>query len=89
VAAAGSGKTEVLITRIAYLMQRKPDGTEPNKILAIAFQRKAMEQIKERLRQRYGIENVGVATFHKLGKDLLQQSGRKIETTDIFNENKE
>ena len=29
VAAAGSGKTEVLITRIAYLIQRKPDSIEP------------------------------------------------------------
>lgn len=37
VAAAGSGKTEVLITRIAYLIARKPDGVKPNRILAIAF----------------------------------------------------
>jgi DNA helicase-4 len=88
VAAAGSGKTEVLITRVAYLIQRKPDRVEPNRILAIAFQRKAREQIKERLRQRYCVENVYVATFHKLGKDILEHSGRIIETTDIFNENK-
>ena len=88
VAAAGSGKTEVLITRIAYLIQRKPDRVEPNRILAIAFQRKAMEQIEDRLHQRYAIENVNVSTFHKLGKDILERSGRRIETTDIVNENK-
>ena len=40
VAAAGSGKTETLITRIAYLIKRKPDGIKPNRILAIAYQRR-------------------------------------------------
>jgi len=40
VAAAGSGKTEVLITRIAYLKAREPDGIKPNRILAIAYQNK-------------------------------------------------
>lgn len=88
VAAAGSGKTEVLITRIAYLIQRKLDRIEPNRILAIAFQRKAMEQIKDRLFQRYSIEDVNVATFHKLGKDILERSGRTIDRTDIVDGNK-
>ena len=88
VAAAGSGKTEVLITRIAYLIQRKPDRVQPNRILAIAYQRKAREQIEQRLRDRYGIEDVCVRTFHKLGKDILERSGRKIDRTDIVDENK-
>ncbi len=88
VAAAGSGKTEVLITRIAYLIKRKPDGVLPNRILAIAYQRKAKEQIEQRLWQRYGIGEVNVKTFHKLGKDILEQSGRIIERTDIVNDNK-
>jgi len=88
VAGAGSGKTEVLITRIAYLIQRKPDSVQPNRILAIAYQRKAKEQIEQRLCQRYGIENVNVRTFHKLGKEILERSGRRIERTDIVDENK-
>ncbi|MCJ7634453.1 UvrD-helicase domain-containing protein [Candidatus Bathyarchaeota archaeon] len=86
VAAAGSGKTEVLITRIAYLIRRKPDCVSPNKILAIAYQRKAREQIEQRL-QKYGIENVHVKTFHKLGKDILERSDRRIGRTDVVNEN--
>lgn len=88
VAAAGSGKTEVLTTRIAYLIERKPDGIESNRILAIAYQRKAKDQIEQRLRQRYGIEDVYVKTFHKLGKGILELSGQKIERTDIVDENK-
>jgi DNA helicase IV len=88
IAGAGSGKTEVLITRIAYLIKRKPDTLQPNRILAIAFQRKAMEQMEERLNQRYGINNVDVKTFHKLGKDILASSGKVFEKSDIINDNK-
>jgi DNA helicase-4 len=88
VAAAGSGKTETLIARIAYLIKRRPDGAQPTRILAIAYQRKAREQIEQRLQSRYGISEVRAKTFHKLGKDILEQSGRRIEHTDIVNENK-
>lgn len=88
VAAAGSGKTEVLITRIAYLIKRKPDFIQPNRILALAYQRKAREQIEQRLYERYRIEDVCVRTFHKLGKDILERSGRRINATDIVDENR-
>jgi DNA helicase-4 len=88
VAAAGSGKTEVLITRIAYLINRKPDSIEPNRILAIAYQRKAKEQIEQRLWQRYDIGEVYVRTFHKLGKEILERSGKIIHRNDIVDENK-
>ena len=88
VAAAGSGKTEVLITRIAYLIARKPDGVQPKRILAIAYQRKAKEEIEQRLHDRYNIEGVNVRTFHKLGKDIIEKTGREIRRTDIVDENK-
>jgi len=87
-AAAGSGKTEVLITRIAYLISRKPDSVQAERILAIAYQRKAKEEVEQRLLHRYNIRNVNVRTFHKLGKDILEQTGREFPTTDIVNENK-
>jgi DNA helicase-4 len=87
-AAAGSGKTETLITRIAYLIERKPDGVQAERILAIAYQRKAKEEIEQRLLDRYKIRNVNVRTFHKLGKDILEHTGKKLLTTDIVNENK-
>jgi DNA helicase-4 len=89
VAAAGSGKTEVLITRIAYLIERKPDGIKPNRILAIAFQDKAKGEIEQRLRDRHNIMDVNVRTFHKLGKDLLEASmGQRFGHTSIIDENK-
>jgi DNA helicase-4 len=88
VAAAGSGKTEVLITRIAYLIERKPDGVQPNRILAVAYQRKAKEEIEQRLRTRYKIRDVNVRTFHKLGKDILEKAGNKFRHTDIIDQNK-
>jgi DNA helicase-4 len=87
-AAAGSGKTETLITRIAYLIARKPDNVQAERILAIAYQRKAKEEIEQRLLDRYNIRNVNVRTFHKLGKDILEHTGKKLSTTDIVNENK-
>ena len=88
VAAAGSGKTEVLITRIAYLIARKPDGVQPSRILAIAYTRKAKEEIEQRLLDRHDINNVNVKTFHKLGKDILEKARGRIRRTDIVDENK-
>jgi DNA helicase IV len=73
VAGAGSGKTEVLITRIAYLIQRKPDTINPSKILALAFQNKAAAEVRERLKSRYKVD-VEIRTFHSLGQRILQDA---------------
>jgi len=86
VAAAGSGKTEVLITRIAYLIARKPDGVKPNRILAIAYQNKDVKQIEQRLHGRYDIRDVNVRTFHKLGIDILEKAG-KMKGISILDSN--
>lgn len=89
IAGAGAGKTEVLITRIAYLIDRKPDTVEPDRILAIAFQDKAKREVEERLRDRYKIGDINVRTFHKLGKGILEKArNEKIKHTDIVDENK-
>lgn len=71
VAGAGSGKTEVLITRIAYLIKRKSDTIKPNRILALAFQNKAASEMKERLQKRYN-SDVEIRTFHSLGKKIIE-----------------
>ncbi|MCZ7400108.1 MAG: UvrD-helicase domain-containing protein [Candidatus Methanoperedens sp.] len=70
VAGAGSGKTEVLITRIAYLVLRKQEKIAPERILALAFQNKAAKEIEERLNRRFGIE-VKIKIFHSFGLEVL------------------
>jgi DNA helicase IV len=78
VAAAGSGKTEVLATRIAYLINQKPRGIEPNRILAIAFQDKAREDIAERILKNFNITGINVKTFHTLGKSIVEKYRGRI-----------
>ena len=73
VAGAGSGKTEVLITRIAYLIDRKPDTIHPDRILALAYQNKAAREMRDRLYERFGRE-VKIKTFHSLGKEIVEKA---------------
>jgi DNA helicase-4 len=70
VAGAGSGKTEVLTTRIGYLVERKPHSVNPENILALAYQNKARSEIAERLKSRYNLD-VKIKTFHALGLEIL------------------
>ena len=76
IAGAGSGKTETLITRIAYLILRKPDTIQPERILALAFQNKAAQEMRDRLKERFGID-VKIKTFHSLGWEILQTGCEK------------
>lgn len=76
IAGAGSGKTEVLITRIAYLIKRESDKVKPERILALAFQNKSANEIKERLKKRYGVD-VEIRTFHSLGKKIIEDASKK------------
>jgi DNA helicase-4 len=75
VAGAGSGKTEVLITRIAYLIKRKSQSIKPERILALAFQNKAANEIRERLKRRYNVD-VEIRTFHSLGKKIIEDASK-------------
>ena len=75
VAGAGSGKTEVLINRVAYLIKRKSDTIKSNRILVLAFQNKAANEIKERLKKRYGVD-VEIRTFHSLGKKIIEDASK-------------
>lgn len=72
-AGAGSGKTRVLTTRIYHLIR---SGTPAERILAVTFTNKAAREMRERLGHLLGDAPVPfVATFHGLGRELLQRYG--------------
>lgn len=75
-APAGSGKTKTLINRIAYLLNK---GVDSNSILALAFNKKAAEEMRQRLSDkqipvsnRLEEEGVAVRTFHSFGYEIIR-----------------
>ncbi|MGM9834841.1 MAG: ATP-dependent helicase [Bacilli bacterium] len=69
-AGAGSGKTRVLTTRIAYLIEQ---GISPYNILAITFTNKAAKEMRERLNVLIGDNYAFVGTFHSLGVKIIRE----------------
>jgi DNA helicase-2/ATP-dependent DNA helicase PcrA len=81
-AGAGSGKTRVLTTRIFHLLRQ---GTPAEQILAVTFTNKAAREMRERLARLLGDGPLPlVATFHGLGRELLQSYGRVINVPRYF-----
>ena len=77
-AGAGSGKTKVLTTRIAYLIEE--DNVSPFNILAITFTNKAAKEMQERLINLIGevARNIQVSTFHSFGLKILRENYGKL-----------
>jgi very-short-patch-repair endonuclease len=75
-AQAGSGKTKALINRIISLIN---EGVDPETILALAFNRKAAEEIIERLFTRR-ISGVEVRTFHSFGDRIIRKLSWELHT---------
>lgn len=71
IAGAGSGKTKVLTTRIAYLID---NGISDNNILAITFTNKAAREMRERLNILVPDNHVFVGTFHSFGLKVLREN---------------
>jgi superfamily I DNA/RNA helicase len=81
VAPAGSGKTTTLVARVAWLVA---EGADPTTISAIAFNKRAAEEMTERLDAALAplaVEPgaVRVRTFHALGREILASAGRPVE----------
>lgn len=70
-AGAGSGKTRVLTSRIAYLVENK--GAHPSSILAITFTNKAANEMKERLSVMIdGAQSMWICTIHSMCVRILR-----------------
>ena len=78
VAGAGSGKTRVLTTRIAYLIER---GVRPDRILALTFTKKAASEMKSRIGVMVGERNarrIYMGTFHSVFIRFLREFADRI-----------
>ncbi len=73
-AGAGSGKTRVLTTRIAYLIEKV--GIAPEHILAITFTNKAAKEMKDRVFQMLGgiAYQIQISTFHSFGLLIVREN---------------
>ena len=77
-AGAGSGKTRVIVHKIARLLEA---GYAPAQIAAITFTNKAAQEMRERAKALVGARAAGalvVSTFHSLGVRLLRADGERI-----------
>lgn len=92
-AGAGSGKTRVLTTRVYHLVRA---GVSANQILAVTFTNKAAREMRERVRAMLELNSTAtynlspttsvpfIATFHGLGRELLESYGKTIGISRFF-----
>src|SRR5689334_15272562 len=73
-AGAGSGKTRVLTTRLARLVQ--VHGVQPRNILAVTFTNKAAGEMRDRVGRMLGDDPKGlwIGTFHAIGARILRMA---------------
>ncbi len=82
-AGAGSGKTKVLTSRIAYLIEK---GVNPYNILAITFTNKAAAEMRERVIKLIGGEAsmMQISTFHSFGLRLIRENNEYLNLDNNF-----
>jgi ATP-dependent DNA helicase Rep len=83
-AGAGSGKTRVIVHKIARLLQAD---LLPKQIAAITFTNKAAQEMRERAKDLVGpraAKDLAISTFHSLGVRMLRESGEKVGLKQNF-----
>lgn len=77
-AGAGSGKTSVLTTKVAYLIEEK--GIDPRNIVAITFTNKAANEMKERIIKLVGPKgyDIQISTFHSFGLRIIKENYERL-----------
>ncbi|MGL4331709.1 MAG: ATP-dependent helicase [Bacteroidales bacterium] len=84
IAGAGSGKTRVLTTKIAYLLHR---GLHPSTVLALTFTNKAAKEMKERIGKMVGqttASRLWMGTFHSIFSRILRAEAEHIGFSSDF-----
>ena len=81
IAGAGSGKTKVLTTRIAYLIDNNIDSYN---ILAITFTNKAAREMRERLNLLVPNHHAFVGTFHSFGIRIIRENTHLLDLNSNF-----
>jgi len=83
-AGAGSGKTRVLVQRIAWLV--KVEQVSPHSILAVTFTNKAAAEMRARVEQAVGsnIHGMWIGTFHGLAHRLLRMHFQEAKLPQTF-----
>ena len=83
IAGAGSGKTRVLTTRIAYMLSQ---GVDPSSILALTFTNKAAREMRERIERLVGPKArfIRMGTFHSVFARLLRENAERIGFTQSY-----
>ena len=84
VAGAGSGKTRVLTSRIAYILE---GGVDPSRILALTFTKKAASEMKERIAVMVGekkARRLYMGTFHSVFIRFLREFSDSLGYPSTF-----
>ena len=84
IAGAGSGKTRVLTSRIAYMLEQ---GVKPWNILALTFTNKAARQMRERIEQMVdgsASHYIRMGTFHSVFSRILRENAERIGFPQTF-----
>jgi len=83
-AGAGSGKTRVLVHRIAWQMQ--VEGLSAHNILAVTFTNKAAKEMRQRIEQLLNVNphNLWIGTFHGIAHRLLRRHAKEANLPEGF-----
>ncbi len=83
-AGAGSGKTRVLVSRVARLLSENPQ--DPPGICVLTFTNKSAKELKVRVKNQVGrkTNSLWAGTFHSFGLQLLRKYHKKLELNPRF-----
>src|SRR4051812_7980376 len=84
IAGAGAGKTRVITSRIAYLLQEKE--LSPHQLLALTFTNKAAREMRERVEKiiQYNTNSLFLGTFHSIFTRILRKEATHLGYTSQF-----